>query len=116
MERSDRKRTTLTPGMVDLPKKRRTSAEVALEKKKKNDVAAARARAKQLAAVQVAELESRMVAQDKGSSVNTLTPKQPHKRPATGASRDVSFSDRRSDKPFTQATRPRYWQLNPLSH
>jgi len=113
MERSDRKRTTLTPGMVDLPKRRKTSAEVALEKKKKNDAATAKARAKRLAAVQVAELESQMVtAQDKGSSVNALVPKQSRKRPATGASRDVSFSDHRSDKLLTQVARPRPQQLN----
>jgi hypothetical protein len=92
MERSNRKRTTLTPGVVDLPKKRRTSAEVALEKKKKNDMATARTRAKQLAAAQVAELESQMVtAQDKGSSANVLVPERSRKRPATSASRDVSF-------------------------
>jgi len=94
MQRSDRKRTTLTPGVVDLPKPWRTNAEVALEKKKKNDAAAVKAESKRLAAVRVAELERQVaIAQREGSGVNALIPKQLRKRPATIASRDVSFSD-----------------------
>lgn len=91
MKRSNRKRTTLTPGVVDLPKPRRSTTEVALEKKKKDDVANVKAEAKRLAATQVAELEKQAVAaRNEGSSINALTRKQPRKRPGASASKDVS--------------------------
>ena len=93
MERSQRNRTTLNPGVVDLPKSRRTSAEVARERKKKSDDAAAKAEAKRSAAARVAALERQAATkQNKGSGVITLTSKQPRKRPVTGGtSKDVSF-------------------------
>ena len=83
----DRNRTTSTPGVVDLPAPRRTTAEVTLERKKKAAAANARVEAKRLAEAQVAEVESRaVVAQKKGSGVNGLGPKRSHKRPASNAS------------------------------
>lgn len=87
MKRSDRKRTTLTPGAVDLPRARRTGAEVALEKRNKDDAATKKANTMRLAAVRVAEIERR----NEGSSANALASKQPRKRPANGMSKDVSF-------------------------
>lgn len=92
MQRSDRKRTTLTPGVVDLPRARRTSAEVTLEKKKKNDAATKKAKARHLAEVRVTELEKQAAAaRNDGSGANALASKQLRKRPATSTSRDVSF-------------------------
>jgi hypothetical protein len=111
MRRSDRNRTTLTPGVVDLPKPRQTSTEVALEKKKKSDAATAKAEAMQLAAVRVAELERRTAT----THGERLTRKQPRKQPAMSASRDVSFSDRRSDKPHSSHI-PRHRQFPHLPH
>jgi len=79
--------------MVDRPPPRRSSAEVALDKKKKSDAANMRVEAKRLAAVRVAEIESQTlaVAQKKGSKTNASGPKQSRKRPVTSTSRSVSF-------------------------
>ena len=94
MKPANRVRTTTTPGIVDLPRPRRSSKEVALEKKKKIDAVAAKAEAKRLAAAQVAEVESRATTgQNKGAGTNRLGPKQQKKRPVTSVSREVSFSD-----------------------
>ena len=101
MKPPDRNRTTSTPGMVDRVQPRRSSAEVTLEKKKRSDAANARAQAKRLAAVRVTEIESM---QKKGNTTSTPNPKQPRKRPLTGASRDVSVLDRQSSKPLAQVT------------
>ena len=81
MQRSDRNRTTLTPGLVDAPKARRSSQEVALEKKTKKDAATAKAEAKRLAAVRVAELEKEAIARNKGSGAGNPGSKRSHKRP-----------------------------------
>lgn len=83
MQRSNRKRTTLTPGVVDLPRARRSSAEVSLEKKKKSDAATKKAEAKRLAAARVAELEKQ--------AVMMATTKKSHTRPLGQASKEVSF-------------------------
>jgi hypothetical protein len=93
MDRSNRKRTTLTPGVVDLPRARRTTAEVSLEKKKKTDAATKKSEAKRLAAIQVAELEKQSVASRiEESSVDAPATKRSNKRPvARTASKDVSF-------------------------
>ena len=92
MQRSDRNRTTLTPSLVDLPKPRRSSQEVALEKKTKMEAANAKAEAKRLAVIRVTELEKGVIAWKKGSGASTPGSKQSRKRPVTTASReDVSF-------------------------
>ena len=88
MQRSNRRRTTLTPGTVDLPRTRRTSAEVTLEKKKKDDAATKKAKARHLAEVRVAELERQAVLAQDGASSGS---KRLRKQQAMSASRDVSF-------------------------
>ena len=50
-------RTTNTPGLVDLPKSRRRTADVTAEKQKKNEIAAAKAKAKEAKLAQVARVE-----------------------------------------------------------
>ena len=87
-------RTTLRPGVVDLPasRPRRSPEEIALEKRKKHDAAAAKAETQRLAAARVAELEIQtpVVARSKGRNTSALT-KQSRKRPTTDTTRDVSF-------------------------
>ena len=84
--------TTATPGVVDLPTPRRSSKEVALEKKRKVDALAAKAEAKRLAVARVAEVKSQVTkGQNKGTGTNRPGPKQTKKRPAMSASREVSF-------------------------
>jgi hypothetical protein len=87
-----RTRTTLTPGVVDLPAPRRSSEEVALEKKRKSEAANARAKAARLAAARVAEVESQALAaaRDKRSGAGVLHPKKSHRRPEASVM-DVSF-------------------------
>lgn len=87
MQRPSRKRTTLTPGVVDLPRARRTSAEVALEKQKKDSAATKKAEAKRQAEIRVAELEKQVaVAQNEARNAS----KRPRKQPAMIVERDVS--------------------------
>jgi len=91
MKPPSRNRTTSAPGLVDLPTPRRSSKEVVLEKKKKNDAATAKAEAKRLAAAQVADLENQPIAgPNKGTRTNQLGPKRPKKRPAMSAGIEVS--------------------------
>ena len=67
-------RTTSTPGVVDLPRPRRTTAEVTLEKKKKSDMAATKAETKRQVGVRLAELERQMaMMQNEGSGINALS-------------------------------------------
>ena len=92
MKPPGRNRTTSAPGVVDLPAPRRSSKEVALEKKKKDEAAAAKAEAKRLAVARVVELESQATTgPNKGTRANKLGPKQPRIRPAMSASSKVSF-------------------------
>lgn len=87
-----RNRTTSTPGAVDLPAPRRSSEEVALEKKRKSDAAEARAKAIRLAAARVAEIENKALAaaKDKRSGTSTPGPKKSRKRPGASTT-DVSL-------------------------
>lgn len=98
MKPPPRNRTTSTPGVIDLPASRRSSEEVALEKKRKSEVASARAKAMRLAAARVAEVESQALAaaHNKRNS-SKPPPKQSRKRPVASAT-EVSLSDDRSDK------------------
>lgn len=82
MKPPPRNRTTSTPGTVDLPAPCRSSKEVALEKKRKNEAANARVKAARLAAAWVAEVESQALAaaRDKSSSTGVSRPKQTCKR------------------------------------
>ena len=58
-------RTTNTPGLVDLPKSRRRTADVTAEKQKKKEIAAAKAKAKEAKLAQVARVEKEIrVAQE----------------------------------------------------
>lgn len=91
MQCPNRKCTTLTPGVVDLPRARRSTAEVSLERKKKTDAATKKAEAKQLAMVRVAELEKTTKVRNKGSSADAPATKKSHKQPVHRASKEVSF-------------------------
>jgi hypothetical protein len=66
-------RSTNNPGLVDLPKVRKTPAEVATEKQKKKDVAATKAKEKEARLAQVARVEREVrIAQQEGGQGSRL--------------------------------------------